>query len=333
MPPKQIQPAVNQTDKKDAMKTRSASSDTPGRTQQSGTKSPVVTAEKVPKQLKLVQEPGGAVAMAAPVGQATHSTESDSTIKALLEKIDNKLETKFKELEVKLTGMFDEFKDSLQDDINSLKEEVAQSKVHFDDMKTKVSDLETSVEFNSKTCADKAVAQTEALKAVKEELETKVKELETKLENKLQLQEKQDRKYNLLFYGIKEEPGEDVEETLKQLFIDDLHLNHMRVNNMFIVHGHRIPSKSPGPKPIIMRFGRYQDRELVLSNAYKLAGSKRRIIADWPVQMKNERGRLSKIAYKIRKEENMQTRIKDKGLSVFLEVREDENTQWVKRDV
>ena len=325
MPISQRQSTVNQTKDKDAIKTRSASSDTPGRAQAPGTKSPVVA-----KQLKLVQEPDGAMAMAAPV--ATHSTD-DSSIKALLEKIYNKLETKFKELEVKLTDMFDQFKDSLQDDMNSLKEEVAQSKLHFDDMKTKVSDLETSVEFNSKVCADKAVEQTEALNTVKEELETKIKELEDKLENKMQLQEKQDRKYNLLFYGIKEEREEDVEETLKQLFVDDLHLNHMRVNNMFIVHGHRIPSKSPGPKPIIMRFGRYQDRDLVLSNAYKLAGSKRRIIADWPVPMKNERGRLSKIAFKIRKEEDMQTRIKDKGLSVYLEVRKDENAQWVKRNV
>ena len=61
----------------------------------------------------------------------------------------------------------------------------------------------------------------------------------------------------------------------------------------------------------------------MLSNAYKLVGSKRRIIADWPVQMKNERGRLSKIAYRIRKDELLQTRIKDKGLDVYLEVRKD----------
>ena len=57
------------------------------------------------------------------------------------------------------------------------------------------------------------------------------------------------------------------------------------------------------------------------SNAYKLAGSKRRIIAAWPVQMKNERKRLSKIAYRIRNDELLQTRIKDKGLDVYLEVR------------
>ena len=50
-----------------------------------------------------------------------------------------------------------------------------------------------------------------------------------------------------------------------------------------------------------------------------------------PVQMKNERGRLAKVAYKIRKEEKMQTRIKDKGLEVYLEVRKDENDLWAKR--
>ena len=311
------QSTADQAKEKDTIKTRSVSKDTPSRSQSGANKSPVVTSAigKGAKQLKLVQEPGGAMAM-APVAQATQSTEGDNSVKALLEKINNKLETKFEELEVKFTGMFDEFKDSLQEEMKSLREEVDESKTHFGEMNTKISEIETSIEFNSKTCSDNATAQSEALDTVKEELETKVKDLE----HKLLLQEKQDRKYNLLFYGITEEPEEDVEGKLKQLFLDDLHLNHMRVNNMFIVHGHRIPSKSPGPKPIILRFARYQDRDLVLSNSYKLAGSKRRIIADWPVSMKNERGRLSKIAFKIRKEEKLQTRIKDKGLSVYLEV-------------
>lgn len=332
MSPKQTPSTSDQAKDKEVMKTRSGSKDTPSRAL---AKSPVVTAEKGSnsKQLKLVQEPDGAVAMAAPVIQTVQSTEGENTIKALLEKLDNKLETKFKELDMKVTGMFDAFKESLKDEIKSLKEEVAESKLQFDNMKTKVSEIETSIEFNSKTCDEKDKAQSKALDAVKDELKNELEVKVKELEDKLQFQEKQDRKYNLLFYGIKEEPEEDVEEKLKQLFIDDLHLNHMRVNNMFIVHGHRIPSKSPGPKPIILRFARYQDRDLVLSNAYKLGGSKRRILADWPVPMKNERDRLSKIAYKIRKEEELQTRIKDKGLSVYLEVRVDENAKWQKRKV
>ena len=75
------------------------------------------------------------------------------------------------------------------------------------------------------------------------------------------------------------------------------------------------------PKPIILRFASYADREMVLSNAYKLAGSKWRIVNDLPVIMKLKRKRLSNEAYKIRKSENLQTRIKDKGLSMYLQVR------------
>lgn len=146
------------------------------------------------------------------------------------------------------------------------------------------------------------------------------------------LQEKQDRKYNLLFYGIPEEQDENLDDKLKTLFLDDLGLDYDRVNNMYFVHSHRMPSKSPGPKPVILRFCQYQDRDLVLSKSYKLAGSKRRIISDLPVIMKAERARLAKIAYKIRKDEKLKTRIKDKGLDVYLEVRKDDKDQWIRRD-
>ena len=41
--------------------------------------------------------------------------------------------------------------------------------------------------------------------------------------------------------------------------------------------------------------------------------------------MKKERAGLAKVAYPILKEEKMQTRIKDKGMDVYLEVRNDES--------
>ena len=39
---------------------------------------------------------------------------------------------------------------------------------------------------------------------------------------------------------------------------------------------------------IILQFSQYSDRDLVLSNAYKLAGARRTLLADWPVQMKED---------------------------------------------
>ena len=136
---------------------------------------------------------------------------------------------------------------SLQEEIKGLREEVTESKTKFIELDTKVTEIEKSIEFNSKTCEDKAVAQTDSLNKVKAELEGKVQELE----NKLLLQEKQDRKNNFLFYGITEEPNEDIEDKLKNIFLKDLKLDYGRVSNMYFAHGHRIPTKSPGPKPII----------------------------------------------------------------------------------
>lgn len=305
----------------DKMKTRSGS-ETPGRSLSGSPAGGTVDKTDKPdkdkvKQLKLVQDSDGAV------GMALQPSQGDSTIKALLERMEERLDKRFKKLEESITGNFDK----LNQEVKTLREEVTDSKAKFVELETKVTEVVKSVEFNSKSCEDNNQAQTEALNKVKEELETKVKALD----DKLLLQEKYDRKYNLLFYGIPEESSEDLEDKLKNLFLNDLNLDYSRVSNMNFAHGHRLPSKSPGPKPIILRFTNYGDRDLVLSNAYKLGGSRRRIIADWPVQMKNERGRLAKVAYKIRKEEKMQTRIKDKGLEVYLEVRKDENDSWAKR--
>lgn len=92
---------------------------------------------------------------------------------------------------------------------------------------------------------------------------------------------------------------------------------------MYFSNGHRYPSKVPGRKPIILRFTSLDHRELVLSNAYKYAGKKKRILVDLPAEMKQKSSRPAKKAYKIRTKEEKQTRIRDKGLDVFLEVQKD----------
>lgn len=190
--------------------------------------------------------------------------------------------------------------------------------------------MERSIEFQAQTIEQSEIKQREKIDQTASDLESKIK----MLNQKLMLLEKQDRKYNLLFYGVAEERAENVFEKVRQLCTDDLGLESEKVNNMYFAHGHRMLKEgSEGPRPIIIRFCSYQDRELVLSQAYKLAGSRRRILSDLPVEMKKERGRLAKVAYNVRQNEKFQTRIRDKGLSVFLEVRKDRDDMWVKRDV
>ena len=48
----------------------------------------------------------------------------------------------------------------------------------------------------------------------------------------------------MLFYGIQEEQNEDIEDRLKNLFVDDLMLDFARANNMYFAH----TIKDPWPK-------------------------------------------------------------------------------------
>ena len=143
--------------------------------------------------------------------------------------------------------------------------------------------------------------------------------------------EKHDRKYNLLFYGFSEERNENIFDKLRAVFVKDIGIDSYTVDNMYFVNGYRFPSlNAEGPKPIILRFVHYRDIEIVLSNAYKLAGTKRSFLSDHPVSMKIERRRLATEAFHIRQNEKLQTRIKEKGLTVCLEVRKDRADVWVK---
>lgn len=246
-------------------------------------------------------------------------------MKALFVEMDGKISGRIESLDKKFSGMFKEFGEELA----SLKNEVIKAESKVGEVSDKVEGMERSLEFQAQTIEQSEIKLTEKLEKASSDLDTKIKAMN----QKLKLLEKQDRKYNLLFYGVAEERSENLFEKIRQLCKEDLEIHAETVDNMYFAHGHRIPSeRNEGPKPIIIRFCSYQDRELVLSRAYKLAGSRRRILSDLPVDMKKERGRLAKAAYDIRQNEKLQTRIRDKGLEVFLEVRKSRDDLWAKRE-
>jgi hypothetical protein len=138
-----------------------------------------------------------------------------------------------------------------------------------------------------------------------------------------------------LFYGFEEYAGEDLKETMKTFFKDKLKIDEAKVKQMQFANYHRLQSDAKGPNPIIVKFQSMQDRDLVMDQSFKpiMREEKKRILSDLPVPMKQERGRLAKLAYDIRQNEKLQTRIIEKGLSVFLEVRKDKNDDWERRSV
>ena len=150
--------------------------------------------------------------------------------------------------------------DLVKSDITTVKEKISSVEDSFDFQDDQIKTVKENQEAQMKTLREDQEA---AINAASAKLDVKMKELDVKLK----LLEKQDRKYNLLFFGFKEEVGEDVFETLRDIFINDLKLDEERVRNKYFAAGHRIPIKASGPNPIILRCTFIADRELILSVA------------------------------------------------------------------
>lgn len=259
--------------------------------------------------------------------------DSEARMGKLIKDSENRMSEKLNTIENNFTAKIEELRGEMKIDIKGIKDDVELTKsevaVEINTMKDTVTDMEKSVQSNSDRMDDIEKGQKDRIEAATAALDVKLKELDTKL----MLLEKQDRKYNLLFYGFQEEAGEDVYSVIRQSLITDLSLDEERVRNMYFAAGHRVPTKAAGPNPIIIRCTSLEDKELILSASKSYGGMKKRVVVDLPKTMKEQRSTLAKKAYEIRHSENKQTRIRDKGLEMFLEVRNDASEKWVKRVV
>ena len=242
----------------------------------------------------------------------------------MMKEANEKIDSRLKNIEVKFASIVKELREEIQtvkDEVEIVKSDVDDAKVQMTNVSEQVDGIEKSLEFH-----------VTKIEEVDRKLDEKKQELENK---KLLTLEKHDRKYNLIFNGIEEEVKERLYDKMRHFFCDDLKIERSRALEIQFVNGHRllVDAKHTGPKPIIMRFACYEHRELVLSQAFKLAGSGKTILTDLPVPMKKERQRLAKTAYGIRKGEKLKTRIRDKGLDMVLETRADDSESWVIRKV
>ncbi|VDI42598.1 Hypothetical predicted protein [Mytilus galloprovincialis] len=150
------------------------------------------------------------------------------------------------------------------------------------------------------------------------------------------LLEKHERKYNALVYGVPESDNEDIHAVLNTFFIQDLKIDKEKAESFPIANAHRIPSRQTSdqirrPAPIIVRFIHHGDKQYALSKGYNLSNKHMRIVDDLPPVMKESRHELAKLAYKIRNEEHLQTRIKVVGTRILLQTRTNSKDNWFLR--
>lgn len=224
--------------------------------------------------------------------------------------------------------------------------DIASFKTDLDATNRAVAELQISV---SDTSERVSIVERATIPNVIEETRKLVANLE---ENLLQ-QEIHMRKLNLLLYGIDQKKDENILTETTKAIAELLNIPYEEADKIPIANAHRLPSarnftkpNTPNPpNPIIVRFARMKDRDDVLK-AFEHPGYARRrqstshneaaievrpaitVRADLPPSMKRERGRLSSIAYKLRQEKKLMTRIKVFNTKVILQTKRNREDTW-----
>lgn len=99
------------------------------------------------------------------------------------------------------------------------------------------------------------------------------------------------RRENLKFFGIPEEDGENTLDKLYLFLQSSLELEN--VKGIEFQRVHRLGTKRDGKhRPIIARFLRFPEREMVMRNAFKLKGTAQAIMEDFPKEIIEARRKL-----------------------------------------
>lgn len=248
------------------------------------------------------------------------SKSTEKTPKASENISNNDLLSFMKEMDKKLTSKIDESEKRMITSINSIRDEVEQIR---SDMKV----VEESLEFQSGR-----INKLEGLVMSDSEKTELLHRIEF-LEKQLRYQEGRSRKYNLLIYGIPENPNEDCEKTILKFFVENLKLQSSSVENIIISNVHRVPRLNkeykPGmPNPIVVKFARMKDRNTVYFARVNLKDSKMSIRTDLPNDLKVKRGKLARISYRLRRDEHLQTAMRESKNDVWIETRAGKNQPW-----
>ena len=150
--------------------------------------------------------------------------------------------SRLKRVEEKFTGVINE----MREEISDMHKEKIDIKADKDDVKSQADGVEKSINFHAAKVEDMEKDRNDTRLKLERDLTEKNEELDRKL---LQL-EKQDRKYNLIFYEIAEERQEKLYEKMRNFFIEYLEIEPVRARQIHFSNGHRLPVDLKGPRAL-----------------------------------------------------------------------------------
>ena len=167
--------------------------------------------------------------------------------------------TELKNMEDRLITAITDCKTELKRDIDSVRDEVKKARADFT---TELAELNEKVQDDLEDCK----------KELRDEID--------KLRDDVERLEYHQRKYNLLFYGLKAKQGEEM-KAIFSLCRDKLKID---LDAAAFVNVHKV-----GKEGTIARFARWEDRQAVLTNSKKLSGSNIGIRTDLPSRIQAKR--------------------------------------------
>ena len=171
----------------------------------------------------------------------------------------------------------------LEDDRSKTTDTIMELEAGVTELNTQINELKTANEETKKECMEKCKL----------------------LEDKLLYAEVYARRENLRLYGI-EEVGEQVAalEVFQPFLKRELKINSDEITEIEVQRVHRVgkPKEDGSPRPIIVRFLRFGDREFIFSKSKLLKGTSFGISADFPPEIPRRRKAQGKTLKDARKD-------------------------------
>ena len=138
------------------------------------------------------------------------------------------------------------------------------------------------------------------------------------------------KRQNLIVYGLEgsESPEQSV-EIAKTFMMENLKLDPEWVQQLHLKAANRLQGNGKSPLPLKISFMWPEERDKCLRAGFNLKGSKLSLRTDLPKAMRVERAKLANQGYEMMKRgEVFAKKIKEKGISVYLLVKDNEGDNW-----
>jgi hypothetical protein len=222
---------------------------------------------------------------------------------------------------------------SMKDNMKTLGDKVDKIEESLTKIQKDVSNMEEALKDQDIRITDLETIKTDKI----EPHEKKINELESNirdLQETLNYQENRSRKYNLLFYGVQKVENENTTEVITRCLEENLNISS---DGLIIQNSHRIPKnpqnkyKIEAPEAIIVKFAKMSDRNRILHQVSKSRLPKGMSVrTDLSNVLKKKRSELAQQAYKMRRQENVKTRIIETKNDVLLQYRAKGEDHWIR---